>query len=301
MKLVAEDIPLYHAEKRYIRKDGSVILGSSTISIVRNERDEAQLFIGMIEDITRKKKDEQDLIAAKLKAEESDRLKTAFLHNVSHEIRTPMNAIIGFSSLLQEPDLTEPERHQYTDIIFQSSNQLLSIINDIVDVANIESGQVKMNTSRMDLNYALRNLDEQYSLSGKKHKIPIILNTGLPDDEAIIKTDPTKLIQIISNLLNNSIKFTRNGKIEFGYELTDGFLEFFVKDTGIGIPQESIPKIFDRFYQVDRTVSRQFGGTGLGLSICKAYVHLLGGVISVTSDPGTGTNFLFTIPYKTDN
>jgi signal transduction histidine kinase len=153
----------------------------------------------------------------------------------------------------------------------------------------------------MDLNYALRNLDEQYSLSGKKHKIPIILNTGLPDDEAIIKTDPTKLIQIISNLLNNSIKFTRNGKIEFGYELTDGFLEFFVKDTGIGIPQESIPKIFDRFYQVDRTVSRQFGGTGLGLSICKAYVHLLGGVISVTSDPGTGTNFLFTIPYKTDN
>jgi PAS domain S-box-containing protein len=297
MRLVAEDIPLYHAEKRYIRKDRSIILGSSTISIVRNERDEAQLFIGMIEDITQKKKDEQELIAAKLKAEESDRLKTAFLHNVSHEIRTPMNAIIGFTSLLHEPDLKDPDRQQYTEIIFQSSNQLLSIINDIVDVANIESGQVKVNASRTDINLALRNLSEQFTFGGKQNKIPILLTTGLPDGEAVITTDSTKLIQIISNLINNSIKFTKRGRIDFGYELKDHLLEFYVKDTGIGIPKDSIPKIFDRFYQVDRTVSRQFGGTGLGLSICKAYVHLLGGEISVTSDPGKGTNFIFTIPY----
>ncbi len=162
-------------------------------------------------DITQKKKAEQELISAKLKAEESDRLKTAFLHNVSHEIRTPMNAIIGFSSLLNEPDLLESDRQQYTEIIFQSSNQLLSIINDIVDVANIESGQVKVNMTRTDLNFSLRNLYEQFSYSGKQYKIPITLSAGLPDEKAVIMTDSTKLIQILSNLINNSVKFTTRG------------------------------------------------------------------------------------------
>lgn len=208
-----------------------------------------------------------------------------------------MNAIIGFSSLLNEPDLGEADRRQYTEIIFQSSNQLLSIINDIVDVANIESGQVKVNLAKTNLNSSLRSLDEQFSFSEKQYKIPISLHSGLPDERAIIITDNTKLIQIISNLINNSIKFTREGKIDFGYILKNDCLEFFVTDTGIGIPQESIDKIFDRFYQVDRTVSRQFGGTGLGLSICKAYIQLLGGNISVTSAPGQGTRFTFTIPY----
>jgi signal transduction histidine kinase len=251
----------------------------------------------MVEDITQKKKAEEELIAAKLKAEESDRLKTAFLHNVSHEIRTPMNAIIGFSSLLNEPDLTEDDRRQYTDIIFQSSNQLLSIINDIVDVANIESGQVKLNLSKTDLNLSLRNLDEQFSLSERQSRIPINLSIGLPDERAVIMTDNTKLIQILSNLINNSIKFTKKGNIDFGYTLNGDHLQFFVKDSGIGIPGESLGKIFERFYQVDRAVSRQFGGTGLGLSICDAYVQLLGGTISVTSVPGKGTRFEFTIPY----
>lgn len=424
MRLIAEDYPVYHNEKRYLRKNGSEIIGSSTISMIRNNQDEVQFFIGMVEDITlrkeaeeqleksfslikatlestedgilvvdlsgkivqynskfsemwripseimasgndsetigfvmdqlinpdafldkvkslysqpeatssdliefrdgrfferysqpqkingrsvgrvwsflditEKKKAENELIDAKLKAEESDRLKTAFLHNVSHEIRTPMNAIIGFSSLLNEPDLKDSERQQYTDIIFQSSNQLLSIINDIVDVANIESGQVKVNLARTDLNLSLRNLDEQFSYSEKQYKIPINLSTGLPDHQAVIMTDNTKLIQILSNLINNSIKFTRKGKIEFGYAQKDNFLEFFVMDTGIGIPKASIGKIFDRFYQVDRTVSRQFGGTGLGLSICKAYVELLCGEITVASSSGEGTTFSFTIPY----
>ncbi|MBK7712889.1 MAG: PAS domain S-box protein [Bacteroidales bacterium] len=297
LRLIAGDIPVYHNEKRYLRKDGSTIIGASTISIIHNVRDEVQNFIGMVEDITQKKKAETELIAAKLKAEESDRLKTAFLHNVSHEIRTPMNAIIGFSSLLNEPDLQEPDRQQFTEIIFQSSNQLLSIINDIVDVANIESGQVKVNLQKTDLNSSLRSLDEQFSYSERQHKIPINLETGLPDKKAVILTDNTKLVQVISNLINNSIKFTREGRIDFGYSLKDDYLEFFVTDTGIGIPKESLGKIFDRFYQVDRTVSRQFGGTGLGLSICKAYVNLLGGNISVTSAPGEGTSFVFAIPY----
>ena len=297
LRLVAEEIPVYHTENRYIRKDGSVIWGSATISIIRNNNDEIQYFLAMIEDITLRKMAEAELIAAKEKAEESDRLKTAFLHNVSHEIRTPMNAIIGFSALLNEPDTPESDRHQFIDIIFQSGSQLLSIINDIVDLANIESGQVKLNIKEMNLNSSLMILDEQFGYKEKPDIISINLDTGLPDEQAMILTDSTKLIQILSNLINNAFKFTREGRIDFGYALKDGSLEFFVKDTGIGIPPEHHEKIFERFFQVDNLVSRKFGGTGLGLSICKAYVELLGGKIWLTSNPGKGSDFRFTIPY----
>jgi len=297
LRLVAEEIPVYHTENRYIRKDKTVIWGSATISIIRNNNDEVQYFLAMIEDITQRKKAEAELIAAKEKAEESDRLKTAFLHNVSHEIRTPMNAIIGFSALLNEPDTTEEERHQFIDIIFQSGSQLLSIINDIVDIANVESGQVKLNIKEMNLNSSLRSLDEQFSYKEKPDVISINLDAGLPDERAMIMTDSTKVIQILSNLINNATKFTKEGEIDFGYSLKDGYLEFFVRDTGIGIPPEHHEKIFERFFQVDNLVSRKFGGTGLGLSICKAYVELLGGKIWVSSNPGQGTEFRFTIPY----
>jgi PAS domain S-box-containing protein len=248
-------------------------------------------------DITEKKKAEAELITAKEKAEESDKLKTSFLHNVSHEIRTPMNAIIGFSTLLTEHGLSESEHRQYNEIIYQSSSQLLSIINDIVDIANVESGQVKLNIKEMNLNSSLKKLNEQFSLNDKKDKIAITLSTGLSDDESALFTDGTKLIQILSNLISNALKFTTQGQINFGYILKDNLLEFFVNDTGIGISSDHLGKIFERFYQVDRAVSRQYGGTGLGLSICKAYIDLLGGDISVTSEPGNGTHFVFTIPY----
>ena len=297
LRLVAEEIPVYHTENRYIRKDKTVIWGSATISIIRNNNDEVQYFLAMIEDITQRKMAEAELIAAKEKAEESDRLKTAFLHNVSHEIRTPMNAIIGFSALLSEPETTEEERNQFIDIIFQSGSQLLSIINDIVDIANVESGQVKLNIKEMNLNSHLRSLDEQFSYKEEPDVISINLDTGLPDEKALIMADSTKLIQILSNLINNATKFTKKGRIDFGYSLKDGCLEFFVKDTGIGIPPELHGKIFERFFQVDNLVSRKFGGTGLGLSICKAYVELMGGKIWVNSRPGVGTDFRFTMPY----
>jgi PAS domain S-box-containing protein len=297
LRLVAEEIPVYHTENRYIRKDGSVIWGSATISIIRNNNDEVQYFLAMIEDISLRKIAEAELIAAKEKAEESDRLKTAFLHNVSHEIRTPMNAIIGFSALLSEPDTPEADRRQFIDIIFQSGSQLLSIINDIVDIANIESGQVKLNIKEMNLNSTLRSLNEQFSYKERTDVVSINLDAGLPDQQSLIMTDGTKLIQILSNLINNATKFTKEGRIDFGYSLKDGYLEFFVKDTGIGIPPEHHDKIFERFFQVDHLISRKFGGTGLGLSICKAYVELLGGRIWLSSQPGEGTDFRFTIPY----
>ncbi|MGB8492662.1 MAG: PAS domain S-box protein [Bacteroidales bacterium] len=249
-------------------------------------------------DITERKRAEAELIAAKEKAEESDRLKTAFLHNVSHEIRTPMNAIIGFSALLNEPETTETERKQFIDIIFQSGSQLLSIINDIVDIANIESGQVKLNMKEMNINSSLQSLCEQFSYHEHPATITVSLKTGLPDEQAKIVTDSTKVIQILSNLVSNAIKFTSEGLVEFGYTLKDSSLEFYVRDTGIGIPPEHHEKIFERFFQIDNLISRKFGGTGLGLSICRAYVELLGGRIWVNSRPGEGTTFRFTLPYN---
>jgi len=209
-----------------------------------------------------------------------------------------MNAIIGFSALLSEPETTEAERRQYTDIIFQSGSQLLSIINDIVDIANIESGQVKLNFREMNLNATLRNLNEQFRHGEKSDKISIKLHTRLADDKSVIVTDNTKLVQILSNLLSNAVKFTREGKIDFGYQVKDEVIEFFVKDTGIGIPPEHHGRIFERFYQVDNMISRKFGGTGLGLSICKAYVELMGGKMWLKSKPGEGAEFRFTLPKK---
>jgi hypothetical protein len=297
LKLIAGEIPIYHTEKRYIRNGGSIIWGLTTVSLIRNKKNEVQFFLVMIEDITSRKKATDELIAAKEKAEESDRLKTAFLHNVSHEIRTPMNAIIGFSTLLNEPDLTEEDRHQYVDIIFQSGSQLLSIINDIVDIANVESGQAKVNLTEINLNSMMKRLNEQFSINAKKNNVSINLKATLPDENSSIKSDNTKLVQILSNLINNAVKFTKYGRIDFGCVLKDKFLEFFVKDTGIGIPPEYHSRIFDRFYQVDSAVSRQYTGTGLGLSICKGYVELLGGTLGVESEPGKGTLFVFTIPY----
>jgi len=300
LRLIANEIPIYHTENQYIRSDGNMIWGSTTVSIIRNNNDEVQFFLGMVEDVNSRKISEAELIAAKEKAEESDRLKTAFLHNVSHEIRTPMNAILGFSSLMSESGITESERNQYIDIIFQSGNQLLSIINDIVDLAGIESGQVKIKISRVNINSLMRDLCEQYAYRVKAQNVPLKLETTLPNEESEIMTDETRLIQILSNLINNAFKFTKKGRIVFGYDLKNGFLEFFVNDTGIGIPPEFHSLIFDRFFQVDSTVSRQYTGTGLGLSICKAYVGLLGGDIWVNSKPGEGSQFCFTVPYIKD-
>jgi PAS domain S-box-containing protein len=254
----------------------------------------------IFQDITERKENEQELIRAKEKAEESDRLKTAFLHNISHEIRTPMNAIVGFSTLLGEPDIDEQTRQSYTEVIMQSSNQLLSIISDIVDISNIEADLVKLVKSEVNLNSVLKKLFNQFKIKADEKKLGLTYITDLPDSEASIMTDSTKLIQIISNLLSNAFKFTSKGFVKFGYTVKNDHLEFFVSDSGIGIPVEYHSKVFDRFYQVENLKSRIYEGTGLGLAISKAYVDLLGGTIWISTETGTantGTTFFFTIPF----
>ncbi|HPJ46496.1 MAG TPA: PAS domain S-box protein [Tenuifilaceae bacterium] len=239
----------------------------------------------------------QQLDEARKKAEQSDSLKSAFLANMSHEIRTPMNAIIGFSNILTRPNLSPEKQKHFAKVINASCNQLLTIINDVLDISKIETGQVSIVKSSINVNSLLRSVQSLflYNATNKKNKLQLQLS--LPDNLCIFETDETKLSQILSNLVSNAIKFTNNGIIEVGYDMKNSTIEFYVNDTGIGIAEEHHQTIFDRFRQVDMSESRNYGGTGLGLAISKAFVELLGGKIWVTSEVGVGSSFRFTLPY----
>jgi len=283
------------------RKDGTLFPILLSTSLIKDENDITISLIGVAIDITERKKLLDDLVNAKVKAEESDRLKTAFLHNISHEIRTPMNAIVGFSEFLTEPDLSIEKRNHFIDIIVQSSDQLLSIITDIISISTIEAGQEKIREKEVNINRICNLINDQFQARAQSLNVDLHYNTGLADNEANFITDETKLIQILTNLVGNALKFTKQGSVDFRYEVKGNQLEFYVKDTGIGIPPEMHNEIFNRFRQVETTSARQFGGSGLGLSISKAYVELLGGKIWLTSEPEKGSTFYFTLPLKAAN
>ncbi len=240
----------------------------------------------------------EELQRAKERAEESDRLKTAFLHNISHEIRTPMNAIVGFCGFLNERSLSSKNRKHFTDMIVQNSNQLLSIITDIINIAAVETGQEKIQEKDININEICKLVHEQFSSIAQKKNITLRYKTTLSNDEANIKSDETKLLQVLNNIVGNALKFTLQGYVDFGYHVKDNHIEFYVEDTGIGIPKEMHEEIFKRFRQVESTVTRQFGGSGLGLSISKAYIELFGGKIWLESELNEGSTFYFTVPYK---
>jgi len=239
-----------------------------------------------------------ELEKAKSKAEESDKLKSAFLANLSHEIRTPMNGIIGFIDLLSNPDLDQDSKEKYYKVIKQSGNYLLSIINDIVEISKIETHQVNPNYKEVDLVVLVNEIYDATRIQLlEKKEIRLTLDKRIPDIEFIIETDRTKLSQILNNLVSNAIKFTSKGKITIGYSLVNNHtFEFFVEDTGIGIQHEDLKFIFERFYQINSDQSPNNRGSGLGLAISKAYVEMLGGQIYAESKPGEGSTFTFTIP-----
>lgn len=288
---------LINIEEKETWQDGRLTWSLTSKFPLRNKDGAIAGTFGVSRDITAQKKLEEELIAAKLKAEESDRLKTAFLHNISHEIRTPMNAIMGFSGFLNDPEMGNDQKVHFAQVIQQSSNQLLSIIDDIVRIATIEAGQEKLQEATIQLNNLLVFLQEQFASKAAAKSLSFEMMPGLDDERALILADETKLMQVLSNLLENAFKFTREGQVLAGYTLKHGYLEFFVKDTGIGIPESMHTTIFNRFSQVESSISRQFGGSGLGLSISKAYVDLHGGRIWVESEPGFGSSFFFTLPY----
>jgi len=248
-------------------------------------------------EIASHKETEKELIQAKEKAEGSDKLKTAFLENISHEIRTPLNGIIGFSDLITDSDLSAEKRKQYSQIIRDSGDQLLSIVNDIISIATIEAGQEKPQEKRCDINKLLELIKKQNSYKAETKNLSFVVSSALTDDEAIVLIDETKLLRILINLVNNAIKFTDEGYINVTCRLNGNFIKFTVEDTGIGIPPEMHEKIFDRFFQIDYSETRLYSGNGLGLSIVKSYVHFLNGEIHVDSNPGQGSKFYFTLPY----
>lgn len=241
-------------------------------------------------------------ISQREKAEMADKLKSSFLANMSHEIRTPMNGILGFAEILKEPNLTGEQQQEYICIIEKSGKRMLSVINDIIDISKIESGLMILDIRTTDINEQIDYIYSFFKPETERKGLFLSARKSLSNERAIIRTDPEKLYAILINLVRNALKFTNKGTIELGYILKSSgesqVLEFFVKDTGIGIQRDKQEVIFERFIQADIADRQAYQGAGLGLSISKAYVEMMGGKIHVESEPEKGSAFFFTIPYK---
>jgi PAS domain S-box-containing protein len=298
---LASGVRQFETETEYIKTDGSIIYTILKLVVI----DDQHNAIVSIVDITDIKKAEQLVIEShekltvqKEKAEESNRLKTEFLNNMSHEIRTPMNGILGFTQFLEDNDLSAEKRSHYVNIIENSGNQLLQVIDDILEISKLGTKQVKVIESKVNLNSLLLELFAIFDIKAKENQTPLYFIKGMKDKESTIYTDKTKLNKILSNLIENALKFTSEGFIEFGYKRKGDEIVIYVKDTGIGISKHKFNLIFERFSQAEKGLSRKVGGLGLGLSIAKENSILLGGDISVESTLNEGTTFFVTIPYK---
>lgn len=267
---------------------------------ISNEDEDITSFLIIIGDITQRKKAENQLIHEKERAEESDRLKTAFIANISHEIRTPINHIMGFLELLSMDDLDKETRNEYRSIIYRSSQALLSSIENIIDIARIKSGQIKLVNSELVVNDLMNSIEESTrEIIIKNSKQSLSIRKLLPSysDDYSINIDGKRLKQALLNLVENAIKFTNEGYVEFGYKPTrDGSLYFYVKDTGIGIDKKNYHKIFENFRQVDYHTTRVVEGSGLGLSISQGLSDLLGAKLELRSEVGKGSIFSLHFP-----
>jgi signal transduction histidine kinase len=276
-------------EKKWIQDSSLPLLDELTGKVIGA--------FGILLNINENKQNLQRYEKAKQKAEESDRLKSSFLRNVSHEIRTPLNAIVGFTAFLSENEKDPVMRQEYLNIILSSTDHLLEIMNSIIEISEIEANTVKIRKDVVDICSTLRRAYTRFKGKAKEKNISLRLAKISENDELSLLTDSFKVLQVLTHLLDNAVKFTIEGAIEFGYSIKDRKIEFYVSDTGIGIPDHLHPKIFTRFFQIESSTTRRFEGSGLGLSISKAYVDFLGGDIWFESKPEGGTVFYFTIPY----
>lgn len=297
-RIYNREISSFSTEKRYIHKKGHSVWVQLHFNVIRDNEGNVKSAIGVVTDITAEKEYRQNLLKAKEKAEENDRLKSAFLANMSHEIRTPVHGIIGFAEMLNRPRLSPERRSQYSRLVADSSQQLMKIINDVIDISKIETGQIEKQEEAVLINDMMLDIFTFYQTVAKKNNIRIYLEPHLPDSETYILTDEVKLKQIISNLIDNAIKFTHEGYIKLLYQRKNEQIEFCVEDTGIGISDELQDAIFERFRQADVGDARKYGGTGLGLTIARSYAILLDGKLWVESKEGKGSRFYLSIPYK---
>ena len=287
-----------HFENPNVHKSGQILILTSSGSPIFDDKGNFVGYRGVDSDTTERRKMLEELVLAKEKAEESDRLKTAFINNISHEIRTPLNGILGFGRFLVEPDLSADERKEYFDVLEKSSNRLMNTVSDYMDMARIVSGTMEMHKKEFHLKPLFEGISENKRLLCEERKICF---------EAVIPTEPVNLTlhsdselirRTLSILLDNALKFTQQGSIKFGYRMASGFLEFFVQDTGIGIAPDKLETIFEMFSQEDYSTHRGYDGSGLGLAIARGLVKLLDGTIQVTSEKGKGSEFTFTVPYQ---
>ncbi len=298
---IEKKLDYYNVEFKMRHKDGHWVHILSRAHIIYNQQGNAIRTVGTHFDLTEQIKAREKIKAALIKAEESDRLKSAFLANMSHEIRTPMNGILGFTSLLEEQNLSQGEINRYVQIIKRSGTRLLNIINNLIDISKIEAGQMDITLETYDLNEQITYLYEFFKAETDKKNLSLSVVPGVLNKPLLIHSDKEKVYAILTNLIKNAVKYTHEGEISFGYELKEdahgSMIEFFVKDTGIGIPSDRQDAVFDRFVQADIEDKKAYEGAGLGLAITKAYVEMLGGTISLESDEN-GSRFYFTLPHS---
>ena len=296
-KIISGAIRKYKIEMQVTTPEGETRwIKDCSIAIIDEKTGKATCLLGIFYDITEQKQTTAQLETTMERAMESDRLKTAFMNNLSHEIRTPLNAIVGFTTLLGEPAHIMEERYEFIDIVTQSSDHLLEIVDDIVEISKIQANTIRIIMKETNLNEMLQRVYDRFKpLAGEKN-ILLRFDAHMNEKDIIIMTDGYKLFQSLCNLVGNAVKFTKEGKVEFGYSINGDKIEFYISDTGIGIKKENQTNIFDTFYQAESSITQRYEGTGLGLSIAKAYIELLGGEIWFNSVHGEGSVFCFKIP-----
>ena len=290
----------HESELRLRHKDGHYVNLSTRSVTVKNEDGEILGALTISRDITKLKQVHEELIKANLEAENSNRLKTSFLANISHEIRTPLNSVVGFSNLLLSNGLTQEVKEEYIEHINHNSEKLLQIIGDIIDLSRLESSQIEITYEESSVNSIVNEVIEEARQVIKRNEKPIILNVKdqFEDSVDLIFTDKVWLKRVLSHLMDNAIKFTLDGSIEFSYYRENENLQFKIKDTGIGINKENLGRIFEEFRQEIDGHHRPFEGLGIGLTLAKEVVERMGGKIDVQSEKGVGSEFSFSIPYR---
>ena len=292
---------LFKVEFRMRHKNGHWVHILSRAFLIEDTNGKPLRLVGTHTDLTESKEKQQQLKQALKKAEESDRMKSIFLANMSHEIRTPMNGIMGFSNMLLRNGLTEDKRQYYANVVMKSGDRLMRIVSDLLDISRLDVGHVQVESKKVNVNKLLAELYDEFGSNNSKTPVELTMNITLSDNDSVIRTDKSRLEQIVRNLLDNAFKFTHEGQIIFGYYQDGEKLIFYVEDTGIGIKKSFHKKIFESFGQVEQNVYRQYGGTGLGLTISQKLVELLGGKIDLESEEGKGSRFYFSIPYNPVN